>query len=399
MSSNIPRYFIYTALKGFSFGLFAALWVIYLQEQRGLDLAQAALVDVTFFVAAAVGEVPTGMVADTWGRKTSLAIGCAMMAASSVGWVMAPGLPLIVVSYVGLGIGFTFVSGADEALFYESIQRAGRGTDYTRLLGRAGATMTASLALGSVASGLLGSVGLAVPFLVSAGCNLAMLLVVTTLQEPSGQGVDEDGGRQAFGTAVRQSMGYLRAQPAVRYLLIYLAVVPLAAFIMETLFVQPQAIELGLPVAGVGFVVMGLQMASMAGAVWSDRLARRVGEAGLVYGVPVLVVISLALLAAFQIPASLLFVAAISLLTALQQPIVINHIQAQVTDTVRATLLSVQSLMATALAAIAQPALGLIADLNGLPATYLSLSCFLALASLVLWWRSRRHFPALVARP
>jgi hypothetical protein len=51
IASNIPRYFLYTAIKGFGFGLFAALWVIYLQEQRGLSLSQAALIDVTFFVA------------------------------------------------------------------------------------------------------------------------------------------------------------------------------------------------------------------------------------------------------------------------------------------------------------------------------------------------------------
>jgi len=45
---NIPRYFVYTAIKGFGFGLFAAIWVIYLQQQRGLSLTQAALIDVTF---------------------------------------------------------------------------------------------------------------------------------------------------------------------------------------------------------------------------------------------------------------------------------------------------------------------------------------------------------------
>ena len=55
---------MYTALKGFSFGLIAAMWVIFLTQHHGLSLAQASLVDVTFFVAAAFGEVPTGIVAD-----------------------------------------------------------------------------------------------------------------------------------------------------------------------------------------------------------------------------------------------------------------------------------------------------------------------------------------------
>src|SRR4026208_667157 len=94
-ASNIPRYFVYTALKGFGFGLFLAVWVIYLQQQRGLSLSQAALIDVTFFVAAAFAEVPTGIVADRFGRKTSLTAGAALMSLGVLSWTVAPTLPLI----------------------------------------------------------------------------------------------------------------------------------------------------------------------------------------------------------------------------------------------------------------------------------------------------------------
>ena len=60
VAANIPYYVVYTALKGF--GLMAAMWVIYLHVRRGLRLAEAASVDVTFFVAAAFAVVPTGIV-------------------------------------------------------------------------------------------------------------------------------------------------------------------------------------------------------------------------------------------------------------------------------------------------------------------------------------------------
>src|SRR5258705_12013099 len=79
VASNIPRYFVYTALKGFGFGLFVSVWVIYLQQRRGLTLAQAALIDTTFFVAAAFGEMPTGIVADVFGRKISMIIGAVLI--------------------------------------------------------------------------------------------------------------------------------------------------------------------------------------------------------------------------------------------------------------------------------------------------------------------------------
>ena len=108
VASNIPKYVVYTALKGFGFGLFLAVWVIYLQQQRGLSLSQAALIDVTFFVAAALAEIPTGIVADRFGRKTSMTAGAALMFVGVLGWTFAPTLPLIMV-------GINFFSTPENA--------------------------------------------------------------------------------------------------------------------------------------------------------------------------------------------------------------------------------------------------------------------------------------------
>ena len=59
--------------------------MIYLQRERGMSLSQAALVDVTFFVAAALAEIPTGVVADRFGRKLSMTIGAALLCAGLFG--------------------------------------------------------------------------------------------------------------------------------------------------------------------------------------------------------------------------------------------------------------------------------------------------------------------------
>ena len=121
-SANIPKYFVYKALRGFSFGLITAMWVIYLQQQHGLSLTQVTLVDVAFWIAAALGEVPTGIVANTFGRKISLVAGTALMGMSILAWTFAPTVPLIVTAYALLAVGATFLSGAEEAFFYESLQ-------------------------------------------------------------------------------------------------------------------------------------------------------------------------------------------------------------------------------------------------------------------------------------
>ncbi|HLZ57209.1 MAG TPA: MFS transporter [Ktedonosporobacter sp.] len=390
---NIPRYFVYTALKGFSFGLFAAIWVIYLQQQRGLSLSQAALTDVTFFVAAALAEVPTGMVADRFGRKTSLLIGSALMGTSTLAWVFAPTLPLILLAYICLGIGFTFLSGAEDALFYESVQLAGRGADYTRLVGRGAATMTGALALGSVASGLLASVALPLPFLVAVLSDVILVAIVLTFKEPDADRQAKDQARRSCLEVLRQSLALMRARPILRSSMIYLALVPVIALMLETLFVQPQAMKWGTPIAGIGLVIMGLQMTSIAGASWSDWLGKHVGRKHILYAAPILIVISLILLAALQVFPALFFMGVISFMTAAQHPIVFSSIQAGASDDMRATLLSMLSFMGTGVAAIAQPTLSLIADHAGLPTMYVVLAASLGLLMVIFFWTSRHHFP------
>jgi MFS family permease len=390
--SNITRYFVYKALQGFAFGPFGALWVIFLTQHRSMSLAEAALVDVTFFIAAAVGEVPTGVVADTWGRKTSLACGSALMTLGCVGWAFAPTMPLIMLSYIGMGIGFTFLSGADEALFYESVQFSGRGDDYARLVGRSTALFTGALAISSVLGGFLAEINLVLPFAVSGVALVLMLGVVLTLTEPRSETHDEKA-RPGFGTILRQSLALMRARPALRYPMLYLALVPLAGFVMEIIFLQPQAVALGVPIAGIGVLSMGLQLVNIAASSGSDRIRALFGERRILYAAPLIILASIVLLGLLQMLPALLFVAVIVFVTAALRPLLLARIQAEVSDEVRATVLSMQSLMFTFLGAISQPSLAYVADQAGLPAAYFVLAGCMAVLIVVLLWVSRQHFP------
>jgi MFS family permease len=371
---------------------------LYLQQQRGLSLAQAAIIDTTFFAAAALGELPTGIVADSFGRKTSLVAGAVLLAVGMLAWVFAPTMPLIMLAYVILALGNNFLTGADDAFFYESLQRTGRADDYPRLAGRANATMLGALALGNVASGLLATIDLLVPFLIASLSFLILLGLVLTFKEPQIETQSGGRARKPYREVVRQSLALMRDRPTLRYPMLYLALVPVASLIMETVFLQPQAVALGVPIAGVGVVVMAVQLTNMAGASWSHRIQARFGEGRVLYAAPALIVASLIVLAALQVLPALLFIAVISFLTAVVQPLLMRRIQHEVADEIRATMLSMQSLMFTFLLAISQPTLGVIADHAGLPAAYFGLAGGLSMLVLFLFWKSRRHFPQVAPR-
>jgi MFS family permease len=392
-ASNIPRYFAYTALKGLNFGLITAMWVIFLQQQHGLSLTQVTFVDVAFWIAVTLGEVPTGIVADTMGRRTSLAIGTALMGVSILAWAFAPTVSLIILTYVALAVGSTFLSGAEDAFFFETLQITGRANEYARLVGRVSATRLGAVAIGNLASGLLATLDLRLPFIIAGLCLLSMLTIVLLFKEPR---LEEETGtlaKQSYGEILRQSIALIRGHPALLYPLIYLALVPMTAVIMETVFLQPQALALGVPLAGVGVVVMAVQFMNMAGSTSSHQIKVRFGEARFLTTAPLFIVASLLLLAALQVVPALFFVAVIGFVTAALRPLVMSRIHHEVPDTIRATVFSLQALIFTMLVAITEPLLGLVADQSGLPAAYVGLAGGLAILSLFLFWKSRLYFP------
>ena len=94
------------------------------------------------------------------------------------------------------------------------------------------------------------------------------------------------------------------------------------------------------------------------------------GEARVIYLAPFAIAASLLLLAAIQQLPALAFAAIISFVTAALRPIVMNRIQNEVSDKIRATVLSFQSLLFALVAVVIEPILGYVADHSGLASAY-----------------------------
>ena len=74
---------------------------------------------------------------------------------------------------------------------------------------------------------------------------------------------------------MQQATCILRERPSLRYAMFYMTFVPMTAMILETVFLQPQAIALGVPLAGIGVVVMAMRFANMAGSASSNAIKVR----------------------------------------------------------------------------------------------------------------------------
>src|ERR687895_233049 len=148
----------------------------------GLSNLEAFAANAFFTAGMVLFEVPTGIVADTVGRRFSYLLGTVTLSASTLLYVLlwqieAPFLAWAVVSIL-LGLGFTFFSGAVEAWLVDALTATGFTGELETVFGRGQMVTGAAMLVGSVAGGFIAAqTSLGVPFALR-GLVLVVMFVV-----------------------------------------------------------------------------------------------------------------------------------------------------------------------------------------------------------------------------
>jgi MFS family permease len=405
--SNIPNYFLLSALRGAATGMPIVLWVVFLQQRYGYSLTEVTLLDLPFWLGIFLFEIPTGIVADKYGRKLSLTlsalIGTLMwlvFASSGEFWVMASA------QFVG-GLAVTFSSGADEALLYETTKALNREADYATLTAQARAVRTISAMLAGLAVSAIATVDLALPAFLTAALIAATLLPILSFKETGGkspatsnlpaQDTAQTPDLQAkaehpptpYSHVLKLALATLREHVTLRWAIAYLVILGCLSFYTEV-FLQPYTLSVGLPIVALGAVMVTVQAMSIAGSLAVPHAQKTLGTDRLLYAVPLLLIPCLLLLGTAPIPPVLLVAALSAFLFALTEPVLLAAIQRRVPDHARATVLSIKSLFATIFLTLTEPALGLLSDNFGVHTAYLGMAALIALFSLTLLLKGRR---------
>ena len=385
---NIPIYYLFQFATGFL--IWIPIWIIFLQDERGLSLTQVGLMEAIFWIGMMVFEVPTGAIADRFGRRKSLALGGFMFTAGTIMFVLSNGFIGLAVSYVVLAFSMTLYSGSGHALLFDSLRVLGRTGEYEKHMGRAEALMTAAL----LASGLLGGpmsglLGLETVFMIGAVTMGGAGFVALLLREPprteeefgaefpadplyGGPEPQDDtsapAGEGNIATYVLSGFKIVVRQRPILWMILLAGIVTVA-FEMPNFFVQPflRSHDLS-PTGGLengaiwsALVVPGFAGMS-AGSLLAAPFVARVGERRalplLMFG-GALLFIPLLL---FNHLSIILPIAILSGFHAAIRPIATGYINRRIRSDQRATVLSIFELMMAAQMALIVPLISASAD-------------------------------------
>ena len=267
-----------------------AIWVVYLVETRGLTIGQVLLFDAVFFGSSLLSEVPTGVVADRYGRKTSMVSGSLVISVGFLVFALAGTLPVLLSAYVLFGVGSALMSGADDAYLFDALRAVGRVREFPAVAGRLNGLMTLTIAGFTIIGGLMATVTpLSWPIVASGILSLTAASLAWRLEEPPRE--PGSAADSFFATGLSATRRVL-AVPSLRWAATLGALPWVAGFVAFTVW-QPVLIGYEVPVAAFGWVAAGMMLVAATGGWSADWFSRRLGMSGVLLLLPVIGAIGL----------------------------------------------------------------------------------------------------------
>jgi MFS family permease len=340
----------------------AAVLVPFLTDWGGLTLLQVFTLNAWFMFWNLVFEVPTGAIADRFGRKWSIAVGTVVTAAGCLTYVSTPDFRVFLFGDVLMALGNTLVSGADEALGYDSLVAAGEEHRAPRWLAHLQAAQLIGIVVGALGGGVIASRwGLRAPTALQAIPMLLAGVLATTLVE-----VEPRSGRRApiaYRALLLSGMRWLRAERNVQIVAGDMVLVGALTWTLVWLY-QPLLERAGVPRTAFGLVAALLCLAQ---ATVLHRLEWLIGVIGgrarHLHGSAVVAGLAMVALAATTSPLVIVALLVVAMgLGHTRTPVAAAAINAGIDSRERATTLSTVSMLRTLSVCIVNPIAGLLAD-------------------------------------
>ena len=392
----------YLTLVAVSTGASSMIWginTLFLLD-AGLGIGQTFAANAFFTAGMVLFEVPTGVVADTVGRRTSYLLGTATLIGTTVLYLLlwrahAPFVWWAIVSML-LGLGFTFFSGATEAWLVDGLHATGYTGSLDAAFAKGQVVNGIAMMAGTIGGGVLAQLtNLGTPYVVRAALLLLTFVVAARSMRDIGFTPKARGSvRGEMAGIVRASLRHGLLDRRVRWVMLA-GPFTAGATVYGFYAAQPYLLQLyghtgSYAIAGLSAgIVAAAQIAGGASAasvarVFRDRIGILIG-AMTASGVVIAVI---GLVTSFGVALVLLMLW--GTLFAAMSPVRQAYLNSHIPSAQRATVLSFDSLLGSAGGVVIQPVLGRSADAWGYGPAYLLTAGIQTLALPLLGLARRR---------
>ncbi len=356
-----------------------------LLQGYGLSMNQVLQTQALFALTIALFEVPSGYIADMWGRRRAIVIGSVFYAGGFLCLLGADSFAEFLIYEVVLGLGFSLISGADLALLYDTevyLQKRGlpHGVGPGKSLSRLISIEAAASGIAGIAASILLLWSLEAVVAVQAFLGLMPLILAFTLVEVP-RPANEVSHRNNARTILEL---LLFGKPVVLWTAFAIAVFGLLAVYMFWIYQKYWELQ-GIPIGWNGYIWAAFALTVSVAARYASALEQRLGTARilcLIGALPLLGLLGMALGAGWI---GVIFGFAVQLSRGLSMSLFYEGLNRRVPGDFRATVNSLVSLGVRAVFIVTGPVLGYALDSIGVDTMLLLLvAIFTPLIAVVL---------------
>jgi len=359
---NIATAYVASCLKNLQF--FGAVAVPFFLDWLRVDYTRMFILQAWFLFWVFTLEIPTGIVADKFGRKFSVGIGCLLFGADMLFFGLSTSYALLFVAEFLGAIGMTFVSGAEQALLYDSLVALGLQGRARLYFSRYEAAGTLGLLLAFPVGSFIAGLGrypqlLPVPFLMSAVSAVLAAVAYLSMREP-----DRTKPKDGFLRMGVQGLRTLLVHAELRAYVLNAVTISAVTF-FAFWFYQPVARRAGMGVAYLGLFGAGFNLFSTLLLANSALLERALGIRRILLLSAIVPAVLFAALGvvyrlAFVVPAFFLLVGC----KMVRMPVLNDLINRHIESENRATVISSISLLERLVTFLLYPLIGGLADVS-----------------------------------
>ena len=225
-------------------------WVALLAS-RGFSTAEIGLLESIYHVFSMIFEVPSGAVADVFGRKKTLALSRVFAILSAIVMVLSNSFLTIALAMLFCALGNNLISGTREALAYDSLKLGGKQEDYLRY---SSSDLIVSQLCGSAAilmAGLALYLGYQKAYIIDVLISFLALAIALSMREVPAEGHENMKNRTRFREVFIESVRFLKESKRARTIIV------IAAFFDSVVTLLGMFMQAALPGAGLPEFLLG----------------------------------------------------------------------------------------------------------------------------------------------
>lgn len=390
IKKQLQKLYLYELISGFQ--IVDAVWVVFLL-QRGFSIAQVGIAEGVFHVVSMCCEIPSGMVADLIGRKRTLVLSGLVSAAGSLCMILTNAFPMILVAMGLNALSYNLVSGSREALTYDSLLEAGAQEDYLRVSATQEKLYLAIFAAANLFSVVTVSLGYEKGYLISMIQGLCCSIVAFGLWEPRRENRKEKEQKENWGRILKkhviESGRFVITHGLVASRMLVSGIAD-AGYYIVFMLLQQHFVENGVQAKWIGIPLLLVSFGGMIGASLGEKTGKvkikfLLLAGGVIEGL--LIVFS----GMQALPSCIL---AAGLAHGISEMLTIrigDENQKIFSSEVRATMVSVESMVYSVVMVVFSPVIGWLAEKFSIPWAFGLLGMFVGIVVCLLSLKERKE--------